>query len=954
MKNIQRYIVFAIAMCWETGIMAITSTTYTKNECIGNTITLKSDSFNVDFFQWYKDGVKIPGATNATLDVTIENYTSHHYSVISKAIDPEVGDDNLFDNGSFETEFTTPALSHFGSEYNYCNNSAWGRDPEMIYNKPGASGASNLFVITSNAHRAWPLYDDISADDGRYYALFDAGKAGKAWYANTSDNPRLVITSGTDYVFSYSAVNVNVHDCNTKRNAAYKNIDNWSNVYCYIYDAFGTEKLGAWPGKKATYSSVDGLYHVALTEDAFDDWKIVWNNGLSGDDECKTPDMNYHELDKHPSKLQFIVRDLNTNKDYPLDMIDLDCSQSASTHQWIRRQAVMKATFSSNNIEISVRDLNSAVVGNDFGLDRIIFQYKNLENSRPVDSTVYIVNAVTPEFTVTNPAAECSDGTARTLTLNYNITNGAPYYYTIDYANASIADVTTQKTLTKKTGKGTITLSIPANIYGTQTGTLKMWDQGKNCTAERDFSFTLNKIPELAIGKIANIKTDATELKIAYTVPAGSSAATWSVLVNDSHFGTPSDIAVVSSGTTVSIPVSVGVTPGTYTATITVKSSAGCMKVYTMQFQVLGSVGIEFAHSPYQVCEGVDSIEIDYSVTVGTPATYTLSFSGGNFTAVTSRTDIPASPWKIALNGTPAGTYTMTATVYNPAGDVHTQSSAQIIVNPIPTMTLTIPNVCLGMDYVTVMYTSVDADSYVYTFEGVTSSAQPAATEGSFDLDISSLTPGEYIVHVMPDNAAGCTGKDTQASFTILAPRTAEETVSSCGSYVWNGTTYTESGDYEYATTTSLGCDSVVMLHLTIRTDDLMYTKWGNLVLCADRNRDIASYQWYINGAEVPSATGQYFTGDDRILTEKLSVRAITQTGDTLYSCEKTFAEITKSSDQSKEEYTLSQNGPVRVYSISGRLLHTAEGNINDVIGHLPAGIYILRYDDKSFRYVVY
>ena len=38
-----------------------------------------------------------------------------------------------------------------------------------------------------------------------------------------------------------------------------------------------------------------------------------------------------------------------------------------------------------------------------------------------------------------------------------------------------------------------------------------------------------------------------------------------------------------------------------------------------------------------------------------------------------------------------------------------------------------------------------------------------------------------------------------------------------CDSYVWNGQTYTASGDYDQTLTSATGCDSVVTLHLTIR-----------------------------------------------------------------------------------------------------------------------------------------
>lgn len=42
--------------------------------------------------------------------------------------------------------------------------------------------------------------------------------------------------------------------------------------------------------------------------------------------------------------------------------------------------------------------------------------------------------------------------------------------------------------------------------------------------------------------------------------------------------------------------------------------------------------------------------------------------------------------------------------------------------------------------------------------------------------------------------------------------------VTACGSYVWNGTTYTTSGTYTYTTTNAAGCDSIASLSLTITT----------------------------------------------------------------------------------------------------------------------------------------
>ena len=51
---------------------------------------------------------------------------------------------------------------------------------------------------------------------------------------------------------------------------------------------------------------------------------------------------------------------------------------------------------------------------------------------------------------------------------------------------------------------------------------------------------------------------------------------------------------------------------------------------------------------------------------------------------------------------------------------------------------------------------------------------------------------------------------------TILASSSSSQTVFNCSDYLWNGTVYNQSGLYEYQTANSLGCDSTAKLTLTI------------------------------------------------------------------------------------------------------------------------------------------
>lgn len=66
-------------------------------------------------------------------------------------------------------------------------------------------------------------------------------------------------------------------------------------------------------------------------------------------------------------------------------------------------------------------------------------------------------------------------------------------------------------------------------------------------------------------------------------------------------------------------------------------------------------------------------------------------------------------------------------------------------------------------------------------------------------------------------NAAGCDSVVT-LNLTIFPADSADFAETACGSFEWNGETFTISGDYTRTLTNTNGCDSVVTLHLTIYT----------------------------------------------------------------------------------------------------------------------------------------
>ena len=98
----------------------------------------------------------------------------------------------------------------------------------------------------------------------------------------------------------------------------------------------------------------------------------------------------------------------------------------------------------------------------------------------------------------------------------------------------------------------------------------------------------------------------------------------------------------------------------------------------------------------------------------------------------------------------------------------------------------------------------------VHTIDGVGT--------GSFTSSLTGLFPNTtYYVRAYATNEEG-TAYGVQKTFTTDCDVDEDEfSVSACNNYIWNDTSYTESGDYDQTFTKTNGCDSVVTLHLTIR-----------------------------------------------------------------------------------------------------------------------------------------
>ena len=95
-----------------------------------------------------------------------------------------------------------------------------------------------------------------------------------------------------------------------------------------------------------------------------------------------------------------------------------------------------------------------------------------------------------------------------------------------------------------------------------------------------------------------------------------------------------------------------------------------------------------------------------------------------------------------------------------------------------------------------------------------------------------------------------------------------------CDEYEWHGQVYTESGYYEFHTTTVEGCERLEILHLTILPDAVTETE--ELALCPAE----LPYEWYgysLTEAGSYTATEQYAAGCDSVVHE-LTLNVYVQT----------------------------------------------------------------------------
>jgi hypothetical protein len=167
---------------------------------------------------------------------------------------------------------------------------------------------------------------------------------------------------------------------------------------------------------------------------------------------------------------------------------------------------------------------------------------------------------------------------------------------------------------------------------------------------------------------------------------------------------------------------------------------------------------------------------------------------------------------------------------------------------------------------------------------------------------IQQTTDGGYIVAgSSSSNDGDVTGNHGYSDYWIVklyqCANTGIETISVCDSYTWstNGQTYTESGQYTEVLTNQDGCDSTMILDLTI------------ISATTETITECDSYTWITNG-QTYTESGQYIevltsqSGCDSTITLDLTITKSNSSSESITEC---------------DSYTWSTNG--QTYTESGQ-----------------------------------
>ena len=199
-------------------------------------------------------------------------------------------------------------------------------------------------------------------------------------------------------------------------------------------------------------------------------------------------------------------------------------------------------------------------------------------------------------------------------------------------------------------------------------------------------------------------------------------------------------------------------------------------------------------------------------------------------------------------------------------------------------------------------------------------------------------------------------------NLTILNSSSSLNSIFECGSYTWNGMTYTQSGNYSFSTVNNLGCDSLAILDLTINDYPSPQIISSSPQLTVNVSGGNSPYTYLWNTGETTSSitpinNGNFYVdvldANNCLGSDSITVNFVGIENDFTY-------EFQISPNPSNENITLSSNfhinnpTKINIYNLTGKLVlsenvaikNGSSENIN--VSSLRPGVYLLEIKNPN------
>ena len=341
-------------------------------------------------------------------------------------------------------------------------------------------------------------------------------------------------------------------------------------------------------------------------------------------------------------------------------------------------------------------------------------------------------------------------------------------------------------------------------------------------------------------------------------------------------------------------------TASTSSPTYTSTNAAGCDSVTTLHLT------INYSTTSTETVTACDSYTWH-----GT--TYTASTLNSQFSTLNSASCDSVTTLHLTINYSTSATETVTAC------DSYTWNGTTYTISSIDSITSTNS---AGCDSVTTLHLTINYS---------TSATETVTACDSYTWHDSTYTASTLNSQFSTLNSAGCDSVTT-LHLTINYSTSAIETVTACDSYTWHDSTYTASTlNSQFSTLNSVGCDSVTTLHLTIN-----YSTRDTIVESATN-----SYTW--NGNTYTESGEYLFEGQTEAGCDSVVVLQLTITQVGINIAESNNITLYPNPTSGKITIVADDVEKVEVFDQSGRIAATFKDTNEIDIHDLPTGAYTLR-----------